>query len=363
MVTSTSFEKLKPALERSWSLLGIPDQVTHDNGPPYNSSKWRSYAMEKGFELNPCTPEHPKSNSIVERFMGVLAKTVHAAVALGKDPQTEVQRRLMNYRNTPHPSTGKSPSELIMNRKLKTKIPARLALSDSQVHQEAKLKDKSTRLDRKAGYDKKHRVKEQQIQPGDKVLIKQQKTTVKPPFDPKPYCVTEVKGTQVTAVRGRQKKVRNKEKVKVLKDRPKYLQGEVVGLGTDNMEEEEDDEDMYINLNSRQPSDPAEEDIILQVERVIQEEMMVIQEERELAGADHGEQGQPRHQVGQQAHGQGTPRREKWQVAHGPWREKPAKLSPRERKRRQQEARKRDKEEKDMPYRLRSRKRDHLDSD
>ena len=67
--------------------------------------------------------------------------------------------------------------------------------------------------------------------------------------------------------------------------------------------------------------------------------------------------------MGQQAQGQGTPRREKWQVAQGPWREKPAKLSPRERKRRQQEARKRDKEEKDMPYRLRSRKRDHLDSD
>ena len=66
---------------------------------------------------------------------------VHAAVAMGKDPQTEVQRRLLNYRNTPHPSTGKSPSELIMNRRLKTKVPARLATSDTIMHQEAKLKD------------------------------------------------------------------------------------------------------------------------------------------------------------------------------------------------------------------------------
>ena len=307
--------------------------------------------------MNPCTPEHPKSNSIVERFMGVLVKTVHAAVAFGKDPQTEVQRRLMNYRNTPHPSTGKSPSELIMNRRLKTKIPARLAPSDTQAHQEAKLKDKSSRLDRKVVYDKKHRVKEQHIQPGDNVLIKQQKTTVKPPFDPKPYCVTDVKGTQVTAVRGRQKKVRNKEKVKLLKDRPKYLQGEVVGLGTDSMEDEEDDEDIYINLTTRQTRDPVEEDIILQ------EEMIVIQEEMEMAGADQGELEQPQHQVVQQAQGQGTPRREEWQVAHGPWREKPARLSPRERKKRQQEARKRDRERKDMPYQLRSRKRDALDSD
>ena len=64
-MTSTSFEKLKAALERSWGLLGIPDKVTHDNGPPYNSSKWGSYAKGKGFELNPYTTEHPKSNTIV----------------------------------------------------------------------------------------------------------------------------------------------------------------------------------------------------------------------------------------------------------------------------------------------------------
>ena len=75
--------------------------------------------------------------------MGVLVKTVHAAVAMGKDPQTEVQRRLMNYRNTPHPSRGKSPSELIMNRRLKTKIPARLATSDAQVHREDKEKTRA----------------------------------------------------------------------------------------------------------------------------------------------------------------------------------------------------------------------------
>ena len=107
VVTSTSFEKLKPALERSWALLGVPDQVVHDNGPPYNSAKWIEYAREKGFKLKPCTPEHPESNIIVERFTGVLVKTVHVAVSTGKDPEIEVQRRLMNYRNTPHPSTGK----------------------------------------------------------------------------------------------------------------------------------------------------------------------------------------------------------------------------------------------------------------
>lgn len=31
--------------------------------------------------------------------------------------------------------------------------------------------------------------------PGDKVLIKQQKTGIKPPFDPKPYIVIQVNRT------------------------------------------------------------------------------------------------------------------------------------------------------------------------
>ena len=40
--------------------------------------------------VNPCTPEYPRAHGIVERFMGVLVKTVHAAIAAGKVVSTEV---------------------------------------------------------------------------------------------------------------------------------------------------------------------------------------------------------------------------------------------------------------------------------
>ena len=39
------------------------------------------------------------------------------------------------------------------------------------------------RQERKVIYDKKHRTQEQEKKTGDKVLVKQQKTTIKPPFD------------------------------------------------------------------------------------------------------------------------------------------------------------------------------------
>ena len=100
MVTSTDFEKLQDKLEDSFVLHGIPDSITHDNGPCYNSGDWRKFSRKWGFEVRPCTPEHPQANGIAERFMGVLVKVVHAAVANNQDPRVEVRRRLLNYRNT-----------------------------------------------------------------------------------------------------------------------------------------------------------------------------------------------------------------------------------------------------------------------
>ena len=123
VVSSTAFDKLQPSLERIWALHGKPDTITHDNGPPYDSREWRKYAKQVGFISKPCSPEHPEGNGIAERFMGVIVKLVHAAMAEKKDPKLEIERRLMQYRNTPHPSTGKTPSELMFNRVVRTRLP------------------------------------------------------------------------------------------------------------------------------------------------------------------------------------------------------------------------------------------------
>ena len=68
-------------------------------------------------------PEHPQSNGIAERFMSVLVRVIHASVAEGKDLKVEVQKRLINYRNTVHPSPVVSPASLMMGRTIRTKLP------------------------------------------------------------------------------------------------------------------------------------------------------------------------------------------------------------------------------------------------
>ena len=58
---------------------------------------------------------------------------------------------------------------------------------------------------------------------GDKVLIKQTKTTTKPPFDSKPFHVINVKENQLTIKRGTTALKRDKGQVKHIKNSPEYL--------------------------------------------------------------------------------------------------------------------------------------------
>ena len=209
VVTSTAFDKLQPSLEKLWSSHGRPDSITHDNGPPYDSRDWRKYAKQVGFIRKPCSPEHPEANGVAERFMGVIVKTVHAAMAEKKDPKVAIERRLARYRNTPHPSTGKKPSELMFNRTVRTRLPTVRDPVSTQAVKEAREKDQQERLKRKEVTDKRKTAQERMVKVGDKVLVAQRKTTTKPPFDPNPYTITEVKGTQVTVERQGKMKKRN----------------------------------------------------------------------------------------------------------------------------------------------------------
>ena len=92
------------------------------------------------------------------------------------------------------------------------------------------------------------------------MLVKQKKTTIKPPLDPKPYRVKEVRGTQITVVRRRQQKVRSKEKIKLLRDRWLHLRGN--STESENQEEkwEEEEGDYWFIKHQGKPQDDRGED-------------------------------------------------------------------------------------------------------
>ena len=157
---STKFEKLFPGMDSSFACHGIPEEIIHDGGPPYNGSEWRKYAAACGFKSSLCTPEHPQSNSLAEKFMSSLVKLTHASISEHKNPKTEITKFLMTYRNTPHSSTGKTPASLMMDRKIRTKLPALISTPKSEKHLEAQKKDREAKTKQKEYADRHRKAKD-----------------------------------------------------------------------------------------------------------------------------------------------------------------------------------------------------------
>lgn len=80
------------------------------------------------------------------------------------------------------------------------------------------------KLYQKKHFDKRHRAHEKNVAIGDKVLVKQQKSTTKPPYDHRSYTVTETVGNKIVMKRADgSKRVRDKNQIKILKERPVAL--------------------------------------------------------------------------------------------------------------------------------------------
>ena len=115
--------------------------------------------------------------------MTSIVKVPHAAIAEGKEPKEEIFKFLGIYKNTKHPTTGKSPSSLLMKRKTRLRIPA-VMKDTNQDYVKEEVKSRVTEIKAKQKiYADKHR----EVKKGDEVIFKQTKTTIKPPYDPKPY--------------------------------------------------------------------------------------------------------------------------------------------------------------------------------
>ena len=71
-----------------------------------------------------------------------LKKTIHAAIAEGKDQKKGVREYNFAYRNTPHTATGEKSAKLFFNRDLKEKIPTPPKTPTGKHHKNARRRDK-----------------------------------------------------------------------------------------------------------------------------------------------------------------------------------------------------------------------------
>lgn len=118
-VTQT-IEKLKI----TFSVMGLPDVIVSDNGPPFNSSGFIKFCHIHRINVLKSPPYHPQSNGTAERHVQIV-KTALDKFLLQKSTLTveqQIVNFLFSYRNTPCANSGLSPNEVIFKIKPKTRL-------------------------------------------------------------------------------------------------------------------------------------------------------------------------------------------------------------------------------------------------
>ena len=232
-VKGTSAENNIQAFSDIFSRHGVPKFIRSDNGAPFNgkdSHLLQVYFRYMGVKHLPnISAEDPESSGQAEAFMKHLKKVFHTAEIEKKDPYLTLNEHLMQYRATPHPSTGKSPAELLFGRKFRVRLPdiRTNPATDRQDLQEARVADLKAKLKMKRYKDAKGNVREHKIKQGDLILLKRKTTKHRSPFDPDPFIAIHVNGTQIQGERDGTTKTRDAQRWKKLNQKtPKQEQAQ-----------------------------------------------------------------------------------------------------------------------------------------
>ncbi|XP_046608877.1 uncharacterized protein K02A2.6-like [Neodiprion virginianus] len=100
---------------------GFPEVLVSDNGGTYISSEFESFLKLHGIAHKFSAPHHPASNGQAERFVQMI-KFALKKVDDKKNVNASLRKILIQYRNTPHSTTGKTPAELFLGRKIRCKL-------------------------------------------------------------------------------------------------------------------------------------------------------------------------------------------------------------------------------------------------
>ena len=147
------------------------------------------------------TPYHPPANGTMERFNQVLKQTILTAYAANLDRMEGVNKLVASYRNMPHSVTVQKPSKLMFNMEVDTKLSRIPSKSRGNYHKEARINDKKAIEEIKRRYDKKHRTRFVEINPGDWVYTKNMtKGSTRGPWEPIPFQITKVIHNRITGV-------------------------------------------------------------------------------------------------------------------------------------------------------------------
>lgn len=132
-VSATSSSCAMAVLRQLFSTHGLPDIFVSNNGTAFTSFDFKTFCENNLIKHLFSAPFHPSTNGQVERMVRTtkdyLKKGTHGDIKL------RLARFLLDQHVTPHSATGRSPAELLFNRRPQTyfdKVHPDIRTSDSK---------------------------------------------------------------------------------------------------------------------------------------------------------------------------------------------------------------------------------------
>ena len=131
-MTSTMATATINALRDIFSCYGLFEIMVSDNGPQFIASEFQQFCRNNGIMHRTSAAYKPSTNGQAERVVQILKSATVQARLAKQDVNVLIARNLLIDRKTPHATTGKAPSVLLMGRKLRTRLD--LILPSLQEH-------------------------------------------------------------------------------------------------------------------------------------------------------------------------------------------------------------------------------------
>ena len=105
-------------LKSQFARYGVPREIVADN-VPFSAAEIIHFGEDWGFKVTTSSPRYPQSNGMAERAIQTVKRLLKKAEHSGTDPYLA----LLQYRNAPVSGLSVSPAQLLMSRRLRSKLP------------------------------------------------------------------------------------------------------------------------------------------------------------------------------------------------------------------------------------------------
>jgi transposase InsO family protein len=168
LLPDTSSRTTIATLKAMFGRFGVPDELITDNGPQYKSAEFEAFAKLWDFKHTTSSPGYAQSNGQIEKTVQTVKNLLKRCAQSGDDPTLA----LLNYRNTPLDGVGKSPAQLLMSRRLKSRLPTNSQLLKPELVESAQPKLIQRQNLQKYYYDKRAGRTQPTLKSGDTIRFK-----------------------------------------------------------------------------------------------------------------------------------------------------------------------------------------------